>query len=107
MSTDVYEVLREGVNDNGGVSASDVSLVNPLRACPSVVSRARARETLARFYGLLTECGAGLLASSCALTFCNPAVTASICFCCWAFAASCFSTIEKRSATVKCNQGLH
>ena len=44
MSTDVYEVLREGVNDNGGVSASDVSLVNPLRACPSVVSRARARD---------------------------------------------------------------
>jgi hypothetical protein len=41
MSTDVYEVLREGVNDNGGVSASDVSLVNPLRACPS---RARARD---------------------------------------------------------------
>jgi hypothetical protein len=106
MSNDVYEVLREGVNDNGGVSASDVSLVNPLRACRQWY-RVRVRGTLARFYRLLTECGAGLLTSSCALTFCNPAVIASICFCCWAFAASCFSTIEKRSATVKCNQGLH
>ena len=26
----------------------------------------------AQLYGLLTTCGAGLLASSCALTFCNP-----------------------------------
>ena len=31
-----------------------------------------------RLYGLLTTCGAGLLASSCALIFCRPAVSASI-----------------------------
>src|SRR5262245_30392698 len=34
-------------------------------------------------YGLLrTTFAAGLLTSSCALTFCKPSVSASICFCC-------------------------
>src|SRR5881396_2902460 len=36
-----------------------------------------------QLYGLPTSvCCAPLLASTCALTFCNPAVSASICFCC-------------------------
>jgi hypothetical protein len=33
----------------------------------------------------LTTCGADLLASSWALTFCSPAVSASICFCCTSY----------------------
>ena len=37
-----------------------------------------------------TVCGAGLFNSSCALTFCRPAVSASICFCCLAMVAACF-----------------
>ena len=32
----------------------------------------------------------GLAAASCALTFCKPAVSTSICFCCCAMVASCF-----------------
>ena len=36
-----------------------------------------------QLYGLLTSvCFAPLLASGCVLTFCRPAVSASICFCC-------------------------
>ena len=35
----------------------------------------------------MTTCGAGLLASSWALTFCKPAVSDSICFCRRAFVA--------------------
>jgi hypothetical protein len=41
-----------------------------------------------------TTCGAGLLASSCALTFCSPAVSVSICFCWRAIVASCSSFLE-------------
>ena len=51
------------------------------------------RHSRERFYWLFsTVCGAGLLTSSCALTFCRPAVNASICFCWRAMVAPCSCT---------------
>jgi len=40
-----------------------------------------------------TVSGAGLFSSSCALTFCRPAVSASICFCKRAMVAPCSCTV--------------
>jgi hypothetical protein len=51
----------------------------------------------ANLYGLFrTVCAAGLFSSSCALTFCRPAASASICFCCCAI-------VVFNSCTVRCS----
>src|SRR4029077_10951150 len=41
-----------------------------------------------------TGCGAALITSSCALTFCRPAVSTSICFCWRAMIAPCSSILR-------------
>jgi hypothetical protein len=48
----------------------------------------------------LTVCAAGLLSSSWALTFCSPAVSASICFCCLAMIDSYFASVDFSTAIV-------
>src|SRR5882724_819117 len=51
--------------------------------------------SLAKTYGLFNAvCGAGLITSSWALTFCRPAASASICFCWCAMVASCCSFLR-------------
>src|SRR5262249_32779722 len=54
-----------------------------------------------------TVCGAALLTSSCALTFCSPALSASICFwCCAAVACRSFfnsAMVASCSCTLRCS----
>ena len=64
MSTDVYEVLREGVKDNGGQRLRSQSRKSPARARSGI---ACACEDPARFW-IVDRVRRGLLASSCALT---------------------------------------
>jgi len=52
-------------------------------------------DTAAIYRLFKTVCGMDLLTSSCALTFCSPAVSASICFCCW-------TTVVFNSSTTRC-----
>src|SRR5881227_3625403 len=52
------------------------------------------RHQIWKRYLFVTTFGAGLPTSSWALTFCRPAVSASICFCWRATVASCFAALD-------------
>src|SRR5437899_2936570 len=82
--------------------ASATKIVRP----PAFTAETQPQRQPALLRLLLTNCGAGLLVSSCALTFCKPALSASICFCWCATVAwksfCCWARVDFSSVIVVC-----